>query len=92
MRFSDVVNLRCGSVILCPMVRFGAVSQYRKTYGAVLFGFEEGKNPTVRFGAVHRTDRKKRTVKKPGESTYSYSPCSTICPTCFRLVRAVQFV
>ena len=61
VRISDVVN---------PTVRFGAVFRYRKTYGAVLFDFEEGKNPTVRFGAVnhtepHRTDRKNRTVKKP---------------------------
>ena len=51
-------------------MRFGAVFQYRETYGAVRFGFEEDKNPTVRFGAVnrikpHRTDRKNRTVKNP---------------------------
>ena len=61
--------------ILCPTVRFGAVFQYRKTYGAVRFGLEEGKNPTVRFGAVnhtepHRTDRKNRTVKKTDSYTY----------------------
>ena len=74
VRISDVVNptVRFG-YILCPTVRFGAVFRYRKTYGAVRFGFEEGKNPTVRFGAVgavdrtepHRTDRKNRTVKNP---------------------------
>ena len=50
--------LRCGSVrfsnVVNPTVRFGAVFQYRKTYGAVRFGFEEGKSPTVRFGAVVR--------------------------------------
>ena len=68
VRFSDVVNptVRFG-YILCPTVRFGAIFQYRKAYGAVRFGFEEGKNPTVRFGAVpHRTGRKKLTVKNPG--------------------------
>ena len=61
VRFSDVVNptVRFGH-ILCPTVRFGTVFQYhnRRTYGAVRFGFEEGKNPTVRFGAVN--------VKSPG--------------------------
>ena len=71
VRFSDVVNptVRFG-YILRPTVRFGAVFQHRKTYGAVRFGFEEGKNLTVRFGAVnrtepHRTDRTNRTVKNP---------------------------
>ena len=38
--------------------------------GAVRCGFQEGKNPTVRCGAVNRTepprsDRKNRTVKNP---------------------------
>ena len=42
--------------ILCPTVRFGAGLQYRETDGAVRCGFQEGKNPTVRFGVVpHRT-------------------------------------
>ena len=61
VRFSDVLS---------STVRFGAVFGHRKTYGAVRCGFQEGKNPTVRFGAVnrtepHRTDRKNRTVKSP---------------------------
>ena len=52
-------------------MRFGAVFGNQESYGAVRFGFEEGKYPTVRFGAVnhadpHRTDRKNRTVKNPG--------------------------
>ena len=43
-----------------------------KTNGAVRGSvLKEGKNPTVRVGAVnrtepHRTDRKNRTVKNPG--------------------------
>ena len=66
--------LRCGSVrfldvnptvrfghILYPTVRFGAAFQYRKTYGAVRFGFEEGKNPTVWFGAVSTEPKGKTT-------------------------------
>ena len=71
VRFEDVVNptVRFG-YISCPTVRFGVVFQHRKTYGAVRFGFAEGKNPTVRFGAVnrtepHRTDRKKLHRKEP---------------------------
>ena len=60
--YGAVPTVRFG-YILCPTVRFGAFFQYRKTYGAVRCGFEEGKNSTVRFGAVngiepHRTDRK----------------------------------
>ena len=77
VRFSNVVNptVRFGYT-LCPTVRFGAVFQYGNTYGAVRFGFEEGKNPTAWFGAVsgavkstepHRTDRKNRTLKNPGK-------------------------
>ena len=59
MRFSGLVNatVRFGAVFkcrepygavrlyLCKTVRFGAVFQYyRKTYGAVRFGLEEGQN------------------------------------------------
>ena len=79
MRFSDVVNptVRFG-YILCPTVRFGAVFQYRATYGGVRFGFEEGENPTERFGAgnrtePYRTDRKNRTVKNP-EKKVAFGP------------------
>ena len=68
VRFSDVNHTVRFGYIFCPTVRFGAVFQYRETYGAVRFGFEKGKSPTVRFNAVnrtepHRTDRKNRTVK-----------------------------
>ena len=77
MRFSDVVSptVRLGHT-LCHTVRFGAAFQYRKMYGAVRFGFEEGKNPTVRFGAVnrtepHRSDRKNHTVKNSGKTKCS---------------------
>ena len=57
MRFSDVVHhtVRFGS-IFCPVVRFGAIFQYRKTYDAVRFGFEKGKNPTVRLTTPDRTE------------------------------------
>ena len=53
-------------------VRCGFPISYSKTYGAVRCGFQEGKNPTVCFGAVnraepHRTDRKNRTLKNPGK-------------------------
>ena len=50
VRFSEVVNplVRFGAVIY-PTVRFGAVFQYRKIYGVVRFGFEEGKNRKVRL-------------------------------------------
>ena len=74
VRFSDVVSstVRFGAT-LCPTVRFGAVFRYHQTYGEVRCGFQEGKNPTMRCGAVnrtepHRTDRKNRTVKNPGNS------------------------
>ena len=77
MRFSNVVNptVQFG-YILCLTARFGAVFRYSKTYGAVRFGFEEGKNPTVRFGAVnrtepHRTDRKNRTKKNPANNQHT---------------------
>ena len=57
VRFSDILNptVRFGYV-LRPTVRFGAVVHYRKSCGAVRFGFEQGKNPAVRFGAVNRTE------------------------------------
>ena len=78
VRFSHVVNptVRFGYV-LYPTVRFGGVFQCHETYVAVRCGFEQGKNRTVRFGAVirteprtepHRTDKKTRTVKKPGKN------------------------
>ena len=59
-------------------VRFGAGFRNQESYGEMRFGFEEGQNPTVRFGAVsrpdpHRIDRKNRTVGKPGNFQY-YSP------------------
>ena len=69
--FSDVVNptVRFG-YILYPTARFCAVFRHRQTHGAVRCGFQEGKNPTVRYGADNRTeplrtDRKNRTVKNP---------------------------
>ena len=84
VRFSDVVNpaMRFG-YILCFMVRYGAVLKYRKTYGAVRFGFEMGKNPTVRFDAVdctepHRTVRENRTVKNPGYFLRRHYPKKTL--------------
>ena len=39
-----------------PTVRFGAVFRNQESYGAVRCGFEEGKNPTVLFGAVNRAE------------------------------------
>ena len=61
-------TVRFGNV-LSPTVRLSAVFQNRKTYGAVRFDlkrakilrcglvrFEEGKNPTLRIGAVNRTE------------------------------------
>ena len=83
VRFSEIVKptVRFGAVFRCRepygavrryvyVLRFGAVFGYRQTFGAVRCGFQEGKNPTVRCGAVnrtepHRTDRKNRTVKNP---------------------------
>ena len=73
MRFGAVLETRKsnGAVrfFVNPTVRFGAVFLFRKIYGAVRCGL--GKNPTVRCGAVnrtetHQTDRKNRTVKNPG--------------------------
>ena len=57
VRFSDVVSptVRFGAT-LCPTVRFGAVLRNRQTYGAVRCSFQEGKNPSVRCGAVNRTE------------------------------------
>ena len=67
--FRKLEILRCDSVrcskIVDATLRFGAGFRNQKSYGAVRFGFDEGKNPTVRFGAVHRTDRKNCTVKTP---------------------------
>ena len=72
MRFSDDVNptVRFGA-ILCPTVGLGAVFGYDKTYGAVRCGFREGKHPTVRCGAVNRTEPH-RTVRK---KTHRKEPC-----------------
>ena len=67
--------VRCGFLISpnlwCGAVRF---SRRHKSYGAVRCGFQEGTNPTVRYGAVnrtepHRTDRNSRTVKNPENTT-----------------------
>ena len=60
VRFSGVVNptVRFG-YILFRTVRFGAGFQYRKTYGAVRFGFEGGKNlrcSSLRLSAPNRTE------------------------------------
>ena len=87
VRFSDLVNptVRFGYIVFST-VRFGAVFRYRKTYGAVRCGFQERQNPTVRFGAVnrtepHRTDRKNRTVKNP-ENFSTFLPSSTRSEFC----------
>ena len=61
--FAEIANatVRFGAVFTCEpygalrlyfmyTVRFGAVFRYRKTYGAVRCGFQEGKNSTVRCG------------------------------------------
>ena len=71
VRFSDVVNptVRFGYV-LCPTVRCGAVSQHRKTYGAVRCGSVLKRAKMLRCGSVRLTAQnrtepkgKNRTVK-----------------------------
>ena len=64
VQFSEVVNptVRFG-YILCPTVRFGAVFRYIVKHAVRCGADLEGKIPTVRCGAVnrtepHRTDRK----------------------------------
>ena len=63
-------TLRCGSVI-SYVLRYGSVwFPNRKVHGAMLFGVEEGRNPTVGLGAFnrtepHQTDKKNRTVNTP---------------------------
>ena len=75
--FSAVVihKVRFGAVTYPTTVRFGAVFQYRQTCGAVRFGFQESKNPTVRFGAVnrtepHRPDRKNHDARNPEKNAH----------------------
>ena len=57
VRFPDSGNptVRFG-VVVFPTLQFGALLKNREGYGAVRRGFQEGKNPTVRCGAVNRTD------------------------------------
>ena len=76
VRFGAVFRCRepYGAVRLC-FLSYGAVRCRSVRFSnivkpSVRFGFEEGKSPTVRFGAVnltepHRTDRKNRTLKNP---------------------------
>ena len=87
--FSDAVNptVRFG-YISCPKVRFGAVFQHRKTYGAVRFGFEEGKNPSVRFGAAPNRIEPHRTAPNRYEKSHRKIPwifwaCYILRPNAF---------
>ena len=72
VRFSDVVNPTVPfSYILCPTVgMFGAVFQYRKTYGAVRCGAVL-KRAKIYGSVPHRTDRKNHHKENPG---FLYKP------------------
>ena len=57
-----------------PTVRFGAVFRNEESYDAVRCGFEEGENPTVRFGAGNRVESHlNKRPKKPHREAIAFA-------------------
>ena len=57
VRFSEIVNATVWFGAVFRSEPYGAVRLYFMSYGAVRCGFQEGKNPTVRCGAVLKRAR-----------------------------------